>query len=80
MEIRLLQKGYKNNEQFYQDFLNDKINSNEEYFTNDIVTIAEAPDFPIYMGRGSEEEKRQAFSKAFEVIASSYIHRIAIFI
>ena len=74
MEIRLLQKGYKNNEQFYQDFLNDKINSNEEYFTNDIVTIAEAPDFPIYMGRGSEEEKKQAFSKAFEVIASSYIH------
>ena len=26
------------------------------------------------MGRGSEEEKKQAFSKAFEVIASSYIH------
>ena len=73
MEIRLLKKGYKNNEQFYQDFLEDKINSNEEYFTNDIVTIPEAPDFPIYMGRGSEEEKKQAFQQAFEVIASSYI-------
>ena len=58
MEIRLLIKGYKNNEQFYQDFLEDKINSNEDYFSNDIVTIADAPDFPIYMGRGSEDEKR----------------------
>ena len=33
MEIRLLKKGYKNNEQFYQDFLDDKINSNEDYFS-----------------------------------------------
>lgn len=74
MEIRLLQKGYKNNNQFYQDFLEDKVNINEEYFTNEFVTIADAPDFPIYMGRGSEEEKRQAFREAFEVIASSYIH------
>nr|WP_144924625.1 hypothetical protein [Paenibacillus bovis] len=74
MEIRLLKKGYKNNEQFYQDFLEDKINSNDEYFTNEFVTITDAPDFPIYMGRGSEEEKKQAFRQAFEVIASSYIH------
>lgn len=73
MEIRLLKKGYKNNEQFYQDFLEDKINSNEDYFSNDIVTIADAPDFPIYMGRGSEDEKRLGFQQAFEVIATSYI-------
>ena len=74
MEIRLLKKGYKNNEQFYQDFLEDKINSNEDYFTNDFVTISDAPDFPIYMGRGSEEEKKRDFLQAFEVIASSYIN------
>ena len=74
MEIRLLKKGYKNNEQFYQDFLEDKINSNDDYFTNDFVTISDAPDFPIYMGRGSEEEKKRDFLQAFEVMASSYIH------
>ncbi|PEZ82969.1 hypothetical protein [Bacillus sp. AFS017274] len=74
MEIRLLKKGYKSNEQFYQDFLDEKINSNEDYFSNKFVTIADAPDFPIYMGRGSEEEKKQAFQRAFEIIAASYIH------
>ncbi|RFU63692.1 hypothetical protein D0469_19395 [Peribacillus saganii] len=74
MEIRLLNKGYKNNEQFYQDFLEDKINSNENYFSNEFVKIADTPDFPIYMGRGSEEEKKQAFQKAFEIIAASYIN------
>lgn len=74
MEIRLLKKGYKSNDQFYQDFLDEKINSNEDYFSNKFVTIADAPDFPIYMGRGSEEEKKQAFQRAFEIIAASYIH------
>jgi hypothetical protein len=74
MEINLLKVGYKSNDQFYQDFLDDKINSNEEYFSNEIVTISDTPDFPIYMGRGNEEEKKQAFQKAFEIIAAHYIN------
>ena len=74
MEIRLLKKGYKDNEQFYRDFLDDKIVGNEDYFSGETVSIADAPDFPIYMGRGSEDEKKQAFREAFKIIASSYIH------
>src|SRR5699024_12662886 len=73
MEIRLLDKGYKNNEQFYQDFLDDKINVKDEYFTKELIYIKEAPDFPIYMGRGSEEHKKQGFLEAFPTIAKSYL-------
>ncbi|WP_205317636.1 hypothetical protein [Oceanobacillus zhaokaii] len=73
MEVRLLEKGYKTNEAFYQDFLEDKINTKDEYFSNEVVYIKEAPDFPIYMGKGDEEEKRQNFLKAFHVISQSYL-------
>lgn len=73
MEIRLLKKGYKNSDQFYQDFLDDNINSNEEYFDDQIIYIPNAPDFPIYMGRGSENERKQAFHQAFDIISKHYI-------
>jgi len=74
MEIRLLNNNYKGNEQFYLDFLNDNLINNEDYFSDKIVTIQDAPDFPIYMGRGSEEEKTADFKEAFRVISSSYIN------
>ena len=48
MEIRLLNKGYKNNEQFYLDFLEDQIKYKDEYFSDKTVILDEAPDFPIY--------------------------------
>ncbi|RKQ17498.1 hypothetical protein [Ureibacillus endophyticus] len=74
MEIKLLKPGYKNNEQFYRDFLEDKIISNDDYFSNEIVTIANAPDFPIYIAEGTGEEKKQSFRQAFQVMASFYIN------
>lgn len=73
MEIRLLDKGYKTNDMFYQDFLEDKINTKDEYFSDEKVYIRETPDFPIYMGRGGEEEKRQGFLEAFHIISQSYL-------
>ena len=74
MEIRLLNNNYKRNEEFYRDFLEDKINSNDNYFSDKTVYISDAPDFPIYMGRGSEEKKKADFKEAFKVIADSYIN------
>ena len=62
MEIRLLKNGYKKSEQFYNDFLEDQIRSNDDYFSGDVVYIDEVPDFPIYMGRGSESENPSCFS------------------
>lgn len=73
MEIRLLARGYKTNEAFYQDFLDDKINSNDEYFSGDKVYISQAPDFPIYMAKGTEEQKKHDFLEAFRVISQFYL-------
>lgn len=73
MEIRLLKKDYLKKEEFYKDFLEDKIIENDEYFSDEVVYINEAPNFPIYMGKGSEEEKTVLFKKAFEVMADCYL-------
>lgn len=73
MEVRLLAKGYDTDEMFYQDFLDDKVNMKDEYFSGEEVYIREAPDFPIYMGRGGEEEKKQNFLHAFRIISQSYL-------
>ena len=35
MEIRLLKNGYKKSERFYNDFLEDQIRSNDDYFSGD---------------------------------------------
>ena len=61
MEIRLLKKDYIKKEGFYKDFLEDKIMEKEEYFSDKIIHIKEDPDFPIYMGKGGEEERGRLF-------------------
>jgi hypothetical protein len=74
MEVRLLKKGYKNDEQFYKDFLNDQIKNKDEYFSDEIVYINEAPDFPIYMAQRNEAERNELFLQAFEILSRSYLH------
>ncbi|WP_404469633.1 hypothetical protein [Sutcliffiella horikoshii] len=74
MEVRLLEKGYKNNDQFYKDFLEDQIHLKDEYFSGEVVQLSEAPDFPIYIAHGSEEERKQLFLEAFQVISNSYLN------
>lgn len=73
MKIKLLNKGYKKSEKFYNDFLRDRIISNDQYFSGKSAEIQEAPDFPIYMARGSEKEKETNFKTALRVISQSYI-------
>ena len=63
MEIRLLKNGYKKSEQFYNDFLEDQIRSNDDYFSGDVVYIDEVPDFPIYMGKVVKVRKRSYLLK-----------------
>ena len=74
MEIRLLKKGYKNNEEFYNDFLEDKIKEKDEYFSGEVVHIDNAPDFPIYMGVGYDKCREELFMKALDVISKNYIN------
>lgn len=74
MEIRLLEKGYKNNDQFYKDFLEDQILLKDEYFSGEVVHLQEAPDFPIYIAHGSEDERKSQFLEAFHVLSKSYLN------
>lgn len=74
MEIRLLKKGYKGNDDFYNDFIEGKLLDKEEYFTEDVVTITNPKSFPIYMGKANEEEKAALFMEAFEVITECYLN------
>ena len=74
MEIRLLQKGYKYNEQFYQDFLDDQIKLKDEYFSGEVVYIDEAPDFPVYLAHRNESDRKELFLKAFNELSRTYLH------
>ncbi|MFH0070182.1 hypothetical protein [Peribacillus sp. NPDC056705] len=73
MEIRLLKKGYKNNEQFYKDFLDDQIKYKDDYFSGDVVYIDEAPDFPIYLAQRTEKDRKELFLEAFDVLSRTYL-------
>lgn len=74
MEIKLLKKDFLKKEEFYKDFLDDKIVEKDEYFSDEVVHISNAPDFPIYMGKGSEEEKAKLFMEAFEAMHNCYLN------
>lgn len=73
MEIKLLARGYKNNEQFYKDFLEDQIENNNEYFSGEVVYIEEAPNFPIYIANRSDSDRKELFLEAFEVLSQAYL-------
>lgn len=73
MEIRLLAKGYLNNEQFYHDFLNNQILNKDEYFSGEVVNIEQAPDFPVYINVKNEAKRNELFFEAFETLSKAYL-------
>jgi hypothetical protein len=76
MEIRLLKRGYKNNEKIYQNFLKDNLKKFGEYFSNDpedLLIIDYAPSFPIYIATKNEEERKKSFIEAFKTISEHYL-------
>ena len=72
MKIKLLKEGYKKNELLFQAFIDGSILEDDTFFSEETIEIPSAPDFPIYIGRGNEVEKKAAFFKAFEIIRTSY--------
>ncbi|WP_346889236.1 hypothetical protein [Clostridium sp. UBA1056] len=74
VEVRLLKDKYKNNEDLYEAFLQDKLIGNEEFLSGEKVRIDVAPEFPIYMAKGKKEEKNKKFLEAFEVMTKHYIN------
>ena len=73
MEIRLLKEGYKKDESLYTAFKNGEV-TDDLFFSGEVIEVEQAPDFPIYMGKGSESQKKEDFMAAFKVIASSYVN------
>lgn len=73
MEIKLLNRNYKNNEKLYKDFISNKIIDNQEYFSGETVFLEEIPSFPIYMAHGSDEEKKNDFLESFNIISEYYL-------
>ena len=51
MKINLLDKGYKNNEAFYNAFLT---NNMEDFLSDEVIELKSAPDFPIYLNISDE--------------------------
>lgn len=73
MNIKLLADGYMNNSYLFEDFKNNRISYEENYFEDKYISIERAPDFPIYMGKGNNVYKRNEFVEAVKVIREHYI-------
>lgn len=71
MKINLLDKGYKNNEAFYNAFLT---NNMEDFFSDEVIELKSAPDFPIYLNISDETERTNKFIEAFTVIAHNFLN------
>ncbi|KPG90116.1 hypothetical protein [Staphylococcus hominis] len=70
MEVKLLDKGYKYNEDIYVDFLNNNINYGNDYFTDEYKVIDSIPDFPIYLANSNIDE----YIKAVHILQKHIIN------
>lgn len=73
VKVKLLKNGYEKSEKFYEDFIENRILNNEEYFTEETVTFPSDIAFPIYMGKGNDEYKKEQFFEAFKILSKHYI-------
>lgn len=74
MKIRLLNKGYKRNKDFYIDFLEGNLfEEGKDYISDEEVILNEMPDFPIYMGLGSREQRKDDFIQCIQAIEKNFI-------
>ncbi len=74
MKIKLLNKGYKKNQAFYIDFLEGNLfGEGKEYISDEEVILNQVPDFPIYMGSGSREQRKSDFIKCVQAIEKNFI-------
>ncbi|MEK6263351.1 MAG: hypothetical protein N2B06_00975 [Clostridium sp.] len=73
VKVKLLRNGYDKSDDFYEDFKENRILNNDEYFTEETVSFPSNVPFPIYMGKGNEEQKKEQFLEAFKVLSENYI-------
>ncbi|SHJ59116.1 hypothetical protein SAMN02745248_00493 [Hathewaya proteolytica DSM 3090] len=73
MEIKLLKEGYKNNDEFYQDFLVGNLHD-DKYLSGDSVVIDDIPDFPIYFTDINNEDQKKEFIQLMSVIHDYFLN------
>lgn len=73
MEIKLLEKGYKTDENVYQLFLNNQL-WDSDFISKETVWIPnELPEFPIFFAIKDKEERKRQFIEAIKNIEKSVI-------
>lgn len=72
MEIKLLNDGYKRDTAFYQAFLDGTLQNN--YLSEEFVTIGAVPDFPVYLGQSKGEEKEKQFLELVKKMKEHFVH------
>lgn len=73
MEIRILKDEYLKGNEIYQDFIDDKINIDDDHFTDELISLNGAPDFPIYM-KVKAELRLPLYMEAFKVMSNHYLN------
>lgn len=73
MEIKLLMPGYKNDEEFYKLFIEDKL-WGSKYISDESVWIShDIPDFPIYFHNKDNEKKEKDFLTTIRIMNDKVI-------
>jgi len=73
MLVKLLSKEYLRSDKLYKDFLNNMIIESDDHFDDIIITLDEAPDFPIYLFISDDVERAEAYISAIKVIEKYYL-------
>lgn len=73
MQISLLTDDYKNDELFYQMFLNDEI-WKSEYLSSEVLNIpVEIPEFPIFFAIRDKDVRETEYCKMIKIVADHVI-------
>ena len=74
MQVDLLVDNYKNDEKFYQAFLEDTI-AQQDYISNDYVSLLEEiPNFKIYFANENKEVRQTEFIETIKICAKYIIN------
>ena len=73
MEIRLLTPGYKNSEEFYKAFKEDKLWESEFLSDKSIYIAHNIPNFPIYFPSKDDETRAKEFLPTIKLIDENVI-------
>lgn len=76
IEVKLLNPGFRNSEELFEAFKNGKVEEDYPHlFSDSVVTLPSSKPFPIYIAKGSGDDKRQQFVEAFKILRENYINK-----